>query len=113
MQAAERARITSVRVTRLELPLLDPQLRRHLGIVMEDLLDEALGVLAPDEHLERVSEREVGRESVVDHGIDDHEPTMTRSRAARKMAVRDVSVATAAAGCRAGLALQLNHTVGS
>ena len=33
-------------------PLLDPQLRRELGIVAAHLLDEALGVLAADEHLE-------------------------------------------------------------
>jgi hypothetical protein len=30
----------------LELPLLDPQLRRDLGLVTAHLLDEALGVLA-------------------------------------------------------------------
>jgi hypothetical protein len=36
----------------LELPLLDPELRRELGLVTAHLLDEPLGVLAPDEDLE-------------------------------------------------------------
>ena len=61
-----------VQRTRLELPLLDPQFRRDLGIVAAHLLDEALRVLAPDEHLELDAEREVGREGVVNDGVDDH-----------------------------------------
>jgi hypothetical protein len=52
-------------------PLLDPKLRRHLGIVAAHF-GEPLGVLAADEDLERVNEREVGRERVVDNGVDDH-----------------------------------------
>ena len=52
--------------SRLELPLLDPQLLRNLGIVTAHLLDEPLGVLAPDEDLERVPEWEVVREGVID-----------------------------------------------
>ena len=42
------------------------QVVRKLGIVAANLLDELLGVLAADEHLERITEREVGREGVVD-----------------------------------------------
>ena len=57
---------------RLQLPLLDPELRRHLGIVASHLLDEPLGVLSADEHLEGVTERELWREGVVDDGVDDH-----------------------------------------
>jgi len=36
--------ILRVPVARLEFALLDPELRRHLGIVAAHLLDEALGV---------------------------------------------------------------------
>ena len=36
----------------LEFALLDPDLRRDLGIVAAHLLDEPLGVLATNEHLE-------------------------------------------------------------
>ena len=61
-----------VQPARLELALLDPELRRDLRIVAAHLLDEALGVLAPDEHLELDAEREVGREGVIDDGVDDH-----------------------------------------
>lgn len=57
----------------LELPLLDPQVRRELRIVAAHLLDESLGVLATDERLERVPERELGREGVVDDGVDEHQ----------------------------------------
>ena len=52
---------------------LDPELRRRLGIITAHLLDEPLGVLAADENLQRVTEREVGREGVVDDGVDDHQ----------------------------------------
>ena len=41
-------------------------------LVGTNLLDEPLRVLAPDEHVERVAEREVWREGVVDDGVDDH-----------------------------------------
>jgi hypothetical protein len=58
---------------RFALPLLDPQVGRELGIIAANLLDEALGVFAADEHLERVARREVGRERVVDDGVDDHD----------------------------------------
>jgi hypothetical protein len=51
------------------------------GSSAADLL-EALGVLAPDEHLKRVAEREVGRQGVVDHCVDDHGQTMTRTSSA-------------------------------
>jgi hypothetical protein len=34
--------------------------------------DEALGVLVADEYLQRVTEREVGREGVVNDGVVDH-----------------------------------------
>ena len=41
--------------SRLELPLVDPELRRHLGIVSEHLLDEPLGVLAAHEGFDGVA----------------------------------------------------------
>ena len=40
-----------------QLPLLDPQLARELGIVAAHLLDEALGVLAAEEDLDGVAQR--------------------------------------------------------
>lgn len=36
------------------------------------LLDESLGVLSPDEHLDLGAEREVGLARFVDDGVDDH-----------------------------------------
>jgi hypothetical protein len=36
----------------LQLPLLDPQVARELGIVAPYLLDEAFGVFAADERLD-------------------------------------------------------------
>jgi len=39
----------SVQPARIQLALLDPELRRDLGIVTAHLLDEPLGVLAADE----------------------------------------------------------------
>lgn len=37
-----------VQPARLHLPLLDPQIRRHLGLVAAYFVDEALGILAAD-----------------------------------------------------------------
>ena len=62
-----------VQPARLELSLLDPQVLRELGIVITHLFDEALGVLAADERLDGVAQWEVGREDVVDGGIDPDE----------------------------------------
>jgi hypothetical protein len=64
---AARGRL--VQPTGLELPLLNPQLRRDLGIVATHVRDEPLRVLARDEHLDRIAEREVGLESVVDDAL--------------------------------------------
>ena len=52
-----------VQPARVKLPLFDPELRRDLGIVAAHLFDEPLGVLASDEHLERIAEREDRREA--------------------------------------------------
>jgi hypothetical protein len=60
-----------VQPARLKLLLFDPELLRDLRIVAAHLRHESLGVLAPDEHLELDAEREVGREGVVDDGVDD------------------------------------------
>ena len=49
----------------------------ELRLVAAHLLDEPLRILAADEHLEFDPEREVGRERVVDDGVDDHRRTMT------------------------------------
>ena len=57
-------------------PAPHPQLRCDLGLVPVNLLDEALRVLAADEHLELDAEREVGREGVIDHGVDDRGATL-------------------------------------
>ena len=55
-----------------ELPLLDPQLGRQLGIVAAHLIDEALRILPADEDFKRVTEREVARERAIDDCVDDH-----------------------------------------
>jgi hypothetical protein len=39
----------------LEQPLLDLKVARELGVVAANLLDQALGVLAADERLDRVA----------------------------------------------------------
>jgi hypothetical protein len=54
-----------VQPTRIDLALLDPQLRGDLWIVATHLLDEPHSVLAPDEHLE-VRRRAVGAAIEVD-----------------------------------------------
>jgi hypothetical protein len=49
----------------LELALLDPHWLRELRLVVSDLLDEALGVLAPEKDIDCVAERATCRERVV------------------------------------------------
>jgi hypothetical protein len=49
-----------VQPARLELPLLDPQVARELGIVAMDLFDETLGILAAQEDVDRLAERVLG-----------------------------------------------------
>ncbi len=72
-----------VPATRLDLPLLDPQVARELGIVAANLLDEALGVLAANERLDGVAERVVGARAGVDDRVDESERrTLTDSRSA-------------------------------
>jgi hypothetical protein len=46
---------TLVEGARLKLALLDPQVTRQLGLVAANLVDEALGVLAADERVDRVA----------------------------------------------------------
>jgi hypothetical protein len=74
-----------------ELALLDPHLRRHLGLVAAHLLDEAFGVLASDEYLELDAEREVGREGIVNDGLDDYGDTTTRSSSGDKLPAQCLS----------------------
>ena len=40
--------------------------------VAAHFLNEAFRVVLPDEHLQRIAEREVRREGVIDDGVDDH-----------------------------------------
>jgi len=47
------------------LALLDPEASREFRLIAAHHVDEALGVLASDERLDGVAEREVGRDSVV------------------------------------------------
>jgi hypothetical protein len=55
----------------------------ELGIVASYLFDEPLGVLMADEDLERVAQRLVGRESAVNHCMDDHRTARGSARASR------------------------------
>jgi hypothetical protein len=61
----------------------------EFGLVAPDVLDEALGVLAPDKDIDRVAERASRGERVVDHRIDDHERTMAVLCAAVELAGKD------------------------
>lgn len=73
----EEGRDDLVQPAAVQLALLNPpQLRRDLWIVAAHLLDEPLGILQADEHLERVTERKGGREGVVDDGVDDQASPM-------------------------------------
>jgi hypothetical protein len=45
-----------VHAARLKLALLDPQIVRQLRLVVSNLVDELLGVLAADEHFDRFAE---------------------------------------------------------
>ena len=63
---------------RFKLALLDPKVLREVGSIAAHLLDETLGVDAADEDLKLDAEWEVGREGVVDDGVDDHGATLTR-----------------------------------
>ena len=58
-----------------ELPLLDAQALRELGLVAPDLLDEALGVLSAHARLERVTEGKRRRQRVVDDGVPEARST--------------------------------------
>ena len=58
--------------------LSDPQVARELRLVDPNLLDETLGVLAPDECLQLDSEREVGREGVIDDRVNGHDARRIR-----------------------------------
>jgi hypothetical protein len=69
-----------VQRARLEVALLDPQVARDVGIVSANLLDEALGVLATDEHLDGVAQRAGWRERVVDDCVDNHGAQLRRRR---------------------------------
>ncbi len=56
----------------LQLPFLDPQVARELGVVTANLLDEALGVLAADERLDGVAERVSRTGANVDDRVHEH-----------------------------------------
>ena len=70
---------------------LDPQMPCELWLVAPDLLDEALGVLAPDEYVDRISERARRGERFVDHGVDEHAWRMASPHGPVQMARRDTS----------------------
>jgi hypothetical protein len=53
-------------------PLLDPQVARELRLVASYLLDEALGILAPDERLDGIVERMIRARGGVADRVDEH-----------------------------------------
>jgi hypothetical protein len=55
-----------------ELAFLDPKMPCELGVISSHLVDEPLGVLATDEHLDRVPERMVEAAALVADDVDDH-----------------------------------------
>ena len=72
-----------------ELPLLDAQALRELGLVAPDLLDEALGVLSAHARLERVTEGKRRRQRVVDDRVPESRSTLAARRFAVGTARRD------------------------
>jgi hypothetical protein len=54
----------------LELALLEPEVARELRLVVVDLLDEALSVLAPYEQLDSLAEWVLGAREAVDDRLD-------------------------------------------
>jgi hypothetical protein len=60
----------------MELPLVDLQVARELAIVAANFRDEALGILATDERLDRIAERLVGRRAHVEDGENDRTETI-------------------------------------
>ncbi len=52
--------LESVQPAHLQIPLADPQVARELRIIAANLLDEVLGVLAPNEGLDGVAQRVAG-----------------------------------------------------
>src|SRR5262249_36207143 len=67
----------------------DHEHRRGLRRVALYVLDETPGVLAADEDLERVTEREVWREGIVDDGIDDRLSEMLTRCCGRSLGLAD------------------------
>jgi hypothetical protein len=56
----------------VELALDDAKVAGELGVIASHLVEEPLGVLAPDQHLDRVPERMVEAASFVADDVDDH-----------------------------------------
>ena len=52
--------------------LLDPKVTCELGVVLAYLFEKPLGVLAADEHLDRVTERVIKAASLIADDVDDH-----------------------------------------
>src|SRR5262245_49970978 len=92
------------RADAFELPLLNPQLRRELRLVATHLLAEPLAVLAPDEHFDRVTEREVEGERVVDDGVDDQEATGGPQRSPYSSVRRGMLSRSTSSPCRDAIA---------
>src|SRR5438067_651687 len=78
-----------VRSARLQIALLDPQMRREFRLVPPHVLDETLRVVASDEDVDGIAEREGRRERVIDYRIDEHAVRMTAEACAVETAANE------------------------
>ena len=67
-----RRRRPLVETAGFELALDDAEVPREFGVISSLLVEEPLGILATDEHLDRVSEGVVEAAALVANDIDDH-----------------------------------------
>ena len=61
-----------VETARSKLPLDDPQVPRELSLVLANVAQEPLGVLAPDEHFDGIPEWMVEAAALIVDDVDDH-----------------------------------------
>src|SRR5262245_60363034 len=109
MTASDGASALVQRTDAVELALVDPRLRRALWLISPHFFDEPLRILAADEDVEGVTEREVVRESDIDDCVDDH-PTEPKCLAG---AVHGGGAASDGSDSLAWLGFWLGFSVGS
>jgi len=77
----DSCKLRLVQPSHLQLPLLDPQVARELGVVAANLLDEPLSVLTADEDVDPVTEGAGRRKALCNDGVVSTCTNVTRVRA--------------------------------